>query len=98
MINSGTGRSYASEFFVPNILKGVFDEGYPMRAAYKDLVAGAELGARRGLPLPVLAAATATYQRALLEGHGDKDKGAMVRVFERLLGVEFRAGKGEPTA
>ena len=40
--------------------------------------------------MPVLAAATATYQAALLRGHGEKDKGGMVRVFEELLGAEFR--------
>jgi len=54
------------------------------------LVSGAELSAELCIPMPVLAAATATYQAALLRGHGDKDKGAMVRVFEELLGAEFR--------
>ena len=91
VVNSGTGRSYASEFFVPNILKGVFDKGYPMEAAYKDLISGAELSARRGIPMPLVAAATATYQRALLDGLGTEDKGAMIKVFERALGVAFRA-------
>jgi hypothetical protein len=41
----------------------------------------------------VLAAATATYQMALLRGHGKLDKGAMIRVYEELLGVEFREPK-----
>jgi 3-hydroxyisobutyrate dehydrogenase-like beta-hydroxyacid dehydrogenase len=91
VINSGTGRSYASEFFVPRILRGHFSGGYPMAHAYKDLISGAELGANQCVPMPVLAAATATYQTALLRGHGEKDKGAMVRVFEELLGVEFRS-------
>ncbi|WP_417210341.1 NAD(P)-dependent oxidoreductase [Antarctobacter sp.] len=96
VINSGTGRSYASEFFLPNILQGIFDQGYPMGHAYKDLISGAELGARHSIPLPVLGAATATYQRALLEGLGDQDKGAMVKVFESLLGVTFRkSGEGD---
>jgi 3-hydroxyisobutyrate dehydrogenase-like beta-hydroxyacid dehydrogenase len=90
VVNSGTGRSYASEFFIPNILNGLFNAGYPMRAAYKDLVSGAEISANQGIPLPVLAAATATYQQALLKGHGDKDKGGMIHVFEELLGVQFR--------
>jgi len=91
VVNSGTGRSYASEFFIPRILKGHFGDGYPMKHAYKDLVSGAELGANRGIPMPVLAAATATYQMALLRGHGDKDKGGMVTVFEELLGVACRS-------
>lgn len=44
-----------------------------------------------GLPLPVLTAATTTYQTALLQGHGHLDKGAMIKVFETLLGVHFRS-------
>ncbi len=91
VVNSGTGRSYASEFFVPNILEGDFSNGYPMQSAYKDLISGAEISARHNIPTPVLAAATATYQQALLEGHGDKDKGGMILVYERLLDVTFRA-------
>ena len=87
---SGTGRSYASEFFVPLILDDEFSTGYPLQDAYKDLVSGAELGAGLCIPMPVLAAATATYQAALLRGHGRSDKGAMIKVYEELLGVRFR--------
>ncbi|RYE11134.1 MAG: NAD(P)-dependent oxidoreductase [Hyphomicrobiales bacterium] len=93
VVNSGTGRSYASECFVPGILKGQFNAGYPMAAAYKDLVAAAEIAAHARIPLPVLAAATATYQQALLMGHGGDDKGGMIKVFEALLGVSFRERK-----
>ena len=93
VVNSGSGRSFASEFFLPRILKGHFADGYPMAHAYKDLISGAELSARHCIPMPVLAAATATYQAALLRGHGAKDKGAMVQVFEDLLGVTFRGVK-----
>ncbi len=90
VVNSGTGRSFASEFFVPRILHDSFSAGYPMKHAYKDLVSAAELGARLCIPMPVLAAATATYQTALLQGHGERDKGAMLLPFEALLGVRFR--------
>ena len=96
IVNSGTGRSYASEFFLPRILKGSFHDGYPMKHAYKDLVSGAEVSAAQCIPLPVLAAATATYQQALLRGYGDLDKGGMIRVFEDLLGVAFRARELNP--
>jgi len=91
IVNSGTGKSYASEFFIPRILKNHFSDGYPLKHAYKDLVSGATLGANLSVPMPVLAAATATYQMALLKGHGGLDKGAMIRVYEELLGVQFRA-------
>jgi len=91
IVNSGTGKSYASEFFIPRILKNHFTDGYPLKHAYKDLVSGATLGASMNVPMPVLAAATATYQMALLRGHGKLDKGAMIKVYEELLGVEFRS-------
>jgi 3-hydroxyisobutyrate dehydrogenase-like beta-hydroxyacid dehydrogenase len=90
VVNSGTGRSFASEFFIPRSLEGIFAEGYPMKHAYKDLVNASELGMSKGIPLPVLSAATTTYQTALLKGHGDCGKGAMIRVFEELLEVKFR--------
>nr|WP_232232595.1 NAD(P)-dependent oxidoreductase [Cupriavidus sp. amp6] len=95
VINSGTGRSYASEFFLPRILDRHFSDGYPLRAAYKDLVSAAELGARHCIPMPVLAAATATYQMSLLTGHGSSDKGAMTRFFEDMLAVQFSAAAPE---
>ena len=91
VVNSGTGRSYASEFFIPRILRGHFSDGYPMSHAYKDLVSGAGLSADLCIPMPVLAAATATYQAALLRGHGEQDKGAMIQVFEDLLDVQYRS-------
>jgi 3-hydroxyisobutyrate dehydrogenase-like beta-hydroxyacid dehydrogenase len=91
VINSGTGKSYASEFFVPRILADSFSSGYPMKNAYKDLVSALEIGASLCVPMPVLSAATQTYQTALLQGYGDLDKGGMVRVFEELLAVRFRA-------
>ena len=93
VVTTGTSRSYASQYFVPRILQGRFDEGYPMGAAYKDLVAAAAIAAENGFPMPVTAAATATYQIALRQGHADKDKGAMVLPFEDLLGVRVRAGE-----
>jgi len=90
VVNSGTGRSYASEFFIPRILKDSFVEGYSLKNAYKDLISAAEISADLCIPMPVLSAATSTYQMALLKGHGDRDKGAMIAVFEELLGVKYR--------
>lgn len=90
VINSGSGRSYASEFFIQRILRNHFADGYPLEHAYKDLVCGAELSAQLCVPLPVMHAATTTYQMALLKGLGAHDKGAMIKVFEELLGVEVR--------
>ena len=90
VITTGTGRSFAAEFFAPLALEGRFDQGYPLKNAYKDMVSAAEICAYQKIPLPLVHAATTTYQMALAEGYGDEGKGAMIKVFERILGVEFR--------
>lgn len=94
VIVTGTGRSFAVEFFTPRILGNKFDEGYPLKHAYKDMISAAEISAHQRIPLPMVHAATTTYQMALAQGLGDEDKGAMIKVFERILGVEFRKRKG----
>ncbi|RUV97483.1 NAD(P)-dependent oxidoreductase [Mesorhizobium sp. M5C.F.Ca.IN.020.14.1.1] len=91
VINSGTGRSFASEFFIPRILSDDFSQGYPMNAAYKDLVSCARIASEMCVPLPVTAAATASYQMTMLRGYGSGDKGSMVKAFEDLLCVQFRS-------
>ena len=90
IVNSGTGRSYASEFFIPQILNNDFSAGYPLRNAYKDIISGVEIAAREVIPMPVTLAAAVTYQTALLKGYGGEDKGAMIKVYEELLGVSYR--------
>jgi 3-hydroxyisobutyrate dehydrogenase-like beta-hydroxyacid dehydrogenase len=90
VVTTSTGRSFAAEFFGPRILEGRFDEGYPLKHAYKDMISAAEISAYEGIPLPMVHAATTTYQMALADGHGDEAKGAMIKVFERILGVKFR--------
>jgi len=90
VVTTGTGRSFAAEFFVPLALENRFDQGYPIKHAYKDLISAAEISAHQKIPLPVVQAATATFQMALAEGFGDESKGSLIKVFERMLGVEFR--------
>lgn len=94
VVTTGTGRSFAAEFFVPLALENRFDEGYPIKHAYKDMISAAEISAHQKIPLPVVQAATGTFQMALAEGHGDENKGSLIKVFERILGVEFRKKGG----
>jgi 3-hydroxyisobutyrate dehydrogenase-like beta-hydroxyacid dehydrogenase len=90
VINSGSGRSFASEVFIPNILENRFDQGYSLIKAYKDMTCASRISADHQIPLPVVKAATATYQMALESGLGNQDKGAMIKVFEQLLDLKFR--------
>jgi 3-hydroxyisobutyrate dehydrogenase-like beta-hydroxyacid dehydrogenase len=90
IITTGTGRSFAAEFFTPLALEDTFDEGYPLQHAYKDLASAAEIGARHKIPLPLTQATTNIFQLALAQGLGHESKGALIKVFEKILGVEFR--------
>jgi 3-hydroxyisobutyrate dehydrogenase-like beta-hydroxyacid dehydrogenase len=90
VVTTGTGRSFAAEFFIPLTLENRFDEGYPVKSAYKDMISAAEISAHKGIPLPVVNATAVTFQMAMAEGFGDLSKGGLIRVFEKMLGVEFR--------
>ena len=93
VVTTGTGRSFAAEFFLPLILQGCFNEGYPVASAYKDMVSAAEISAHEKIPLPMVNAATATFQMAMAGGFGGLSKGGLIRVFEKMLGVEVRQKK-----
>ncbi|MBM4332727.1 MAG: NAD(P)-dependent oxidoreductase [Deltaproteobacteria bacterium] len=87
---SGTGQCFALDNFSPLILEGNFGPGYPLDDAYKDMVHVAEISSAHRIPLPVTAAAMVTYQMALDQGLGRENKGAMIKVWEKILGVAVR--------
>jgi 3-hydroxyisobutyrate dehydrogenase-like beta-hydroxyacid dehydrogenase len=90
VVKTGTGNSYALEFFSPHILNNHFKIGYTLKNAYKDMVNVFEMSASEKIPLPVTNGAMVTYQMALAEGLGDEGKGAMIKVWEKALGVKVR--------
>jgi 3-hydroxyisobutyrate dehydrogenase-like beta-hydroxyacid dehydrogenase len=90
VIHNGSGQSFASDIFLPNILEDRFDRGYPLKLAYKDMQHALEVSDQKKIPLPMVRTAAETYQKALDSGWGHEDKGAMIKVFERALGVRFR--------
>jgi 3-hydroxyisobutyrate dehydrogenase-like beta-hydroxyacid dehydrogenase len=90
----GTGQSFALDNFGPLILEGNFGPGYPLEDAYKDMVHAVEISSAHRIPLPVTTATMTTYQMALDQGLGRENKGAMVKVWERVLGVEVRKRLG----
>jgi 3-hydroxyisobutyrate dehydrogenase-like beta-hydroxyacid dehydrogenase len=90
VVATGTGQTYAFDFFTPFILQNNFKPGYPLIAAYKDMVCAAEISSQEKIPLPLFNAAMQTYQLALAQGLGNENKGAMIKVWEKVLGVEVR--------
>jgi 3-hydroxyisobutyrate dehydrogenase-like beta-hydroxyacid dehydrogenase len=96
VVATGTGSTFALEFFAPHILENNFKPGYPLLNAYKDMISAFAISSAKKIPLPVLSAAMQTYQMALAQGLGDENKGAMIKVWENVLGVEVRK-KGMPS-
>ncbi len=54
------------------------------------MASAAEMSRKEKIPLPVFFAAMQTYQMALTQGLGNENKGAMIKVWERVLGVKVR--------
>jgi 3-hydroxyisobutyrate dehydrogenase-like beta-hydroxyacid dehydrogenase len=90
VVTTGTGRSFAADFFIPLTLEDCFDQGYPLNSAYKDMISAAEISAEQKIPLPLTQATATTFQMALAGGYGEESKGALIKVFEDILNVKFR--------
>ena len=90
VVTTGTGRSFAADFFIPLTLEDCFDQGYPLKSAYKDMISAAEISAEQKIPLPLTQATATTFQMALAGGYGAESKGALIKVFEDILNVKFR--------
>jgi 3-hydroxyisobutyrate dehydrogenase-like beta-hydroxyacid dehydrogenase len=91
VITTGSGGTWANKFFTPYILKNDFKPGYSLNKAYKDMMCAAEISGKEKIPMPVVFAAMQTYQLALAEGYGNENKGAMIKVWEKALGVKVRS-------
>ena len=93
VVRTGTGQSYGFDFFSPLVLDDNFTPGYPMKSAYKDMATVMEISNEYQIPLPVTSATMQTYQMALAQGLGGENKGAMIKVWEKALGVKVRKRK-----
>ena len=91
IVNTGSGRSNASKYFLDDILNRNFKHGYAMESAYKDLINASLLSNNAQIPMPILGAATAIYQSALCMGYGNGSKASMIKVYEALNNVQFKA-------
>ncbi|MBO6949945.1 MAG: NAD(P)-dependent oxidoreductase [Rhodospirillales bacterium] len=90
IVMSGSSRSFASEYFVPRMLDGLFDTDFTLSAAYKDIVNVERMAEDTGAALPVVDAMVGSYKAAIEAGYGDEPKSAMLKVYEEALGVKFR--------
>lgn len=96
VVSVGSGQSYGFDVFAPLVLQRNFETGYPLESAYKDMATLMELAHQLRVPVPVATAAVHTYQLALARGLGKESKGAMIKIWEEVMGVEV--GREPPEA
>ena len=71
-----------------------FDSNFTMGDACKDIVNVQQMARETGASLPVVNAMIENYRAAMDAGLGDEPKSAILKNFEKALGVEFsRPGK-----
>ena len=95
VVSGGTGQSFGFDKFAPLVQRRAFEApalGYPMEAAFKDMLVVSAAAERVGVGasgegLRVVGAARRTYEEALSAGLGAEHKGSMAKVWERRLGV-----------
>jgi len=90
IVSNSTGQSVAMNYFGPMILERNFKTGYAMENAYKDMESVIDVMKTYKIPLPVTMAAVSTYQMALNQELGKENKGAMIKVWEKVLGVTVK--------
>ncbi len=94
LVLSGSSRSFASEHFVPKILKGDFTGDFPMQAAYKDILNVRQMAEDVGAETPVADAMAKVYEKCL-ETAGQGPKSTLIKLYEDALGVQFRKPDAE---
>lgn len=91
VISTSSGNSYVvdaklKKFILPN----QFEPGFAMDVQYKDLTLAQEAARGVKMPIPMSATCTAVYEQARASGYGMEDMSAVIKLWEKLMGVEIR--------
>lgn len=89
VISAGSGNSYQVQQRVPNVLRRDFDPVFfSMDGAFKDLDIATSLAKELKVPMLFAPVAQQLYQIGRAAGLGDRDAGAVVLLYERLMGIQ----------
>lgn len=85
------GYSRWFEGLVPAVGRREFPVTFHLKLAHKDMAYVAALGRELGMPLPMTNSLLSVMDIARAQGLGDEDCKALVKLWERIGGVEVRA-------
>lgn len=89
-LSAGSGATFAIPSRGERILRGEFAPSFRVDLAHKDLRLAQEVAQEVNAPVPVTAAALLTFTLARNLGLDGEDTVALVKVWEKALGVETR--------
>jgi len=90
VINSGTGRSWSSEYKFPTfVLNHAFNSGFSIGLMRKDVDIAIELGQEYAVPLFVAAAAQQLYRFAIGHGLSEQCHTTIATILEEMAGVRL---------
>ena len=92
-VGGGAAGSWQLQNLGPRLIKGDFAPGFMVRLQQKDLRLILEAAREMHLSLPVTALVHQLFASLEAEGLGDEGTQALVKVHERLAGVEARVGE-----
>jgi len=90
VILNGSGRCWALEDRMPNILKGEFAPGFTIDLHAKDIKLALEMSNELHTPIYVSSVVYELFKTAQVTGKGKLDNSAIITLYENLAGVEVR--------
>ena len=91
VISTSSGNSYVVDAKMKKfIMPDKFEPGFAMDVQYKDLTLAQEAARSVKMPIPMSATCTAVYEQARAAGYGMEDMSAVIKLWEKLMGVEIR--------
>ncbi|MGE4483718.1 MAG: NAD(P)-dependent oxidoreductase [Oscillospiraceae bacterium] len=91
VITKGSGRCWALEDRMPEILKGNFEPGFSIDLHTKDIKLAVDMAKNIKFPMPVANLVCELFEIAQVRGLGGKDNCAIIKLYEELAGIEIRS-------
>jgi 3-hydroxyisobutyrate dehydrogenase-like beta-hydroxyacid dehydrogenase len=84
------GNSRVFESWVPGICRRDFTVTFHLKLAHKDMAYMSAVGREYNVPLPMLSSLLTVLDLAKAQGLGDENTTALIKLWERVSGVEVR--------
>ncbi|TSJ59404.1 2-hydroxy-3-oxopropionate reductase [Atlantibacter subterranea] len=92
VLSAGYARCGCIDIRGSLLLERNFDPGFMTRLQYKDLNLAMELSRGINVPMPIGSMVHEFYKSIMAQGLGNEDHSNVIKIFERMAGVEVKGG------